>query len=208
MCIVMGADTALNSQPAASPGRYMQAMITLRQIFTFITILLCLLSVLSCNTKKPKDLVAELKFDTHSDRIKDSLNRPLLLAKVVSEIAKENEVRWTNAFTGEKADQCRRYEWLSKCATNADLFDLLESKYANVKAYSFLCLKDRRDVNLKPVVIKHLLDSTSFDEVSGCFGEFKRINTYFFEQTTGLFTKREAETYRAQISKFNSQCKQ
>ncbi len=27
MCIVMGADTATNTQPAASPGRYLQAFV-------------------------------------------------------------------------------------------------------------------------------------------------------------------------------------
>ena len=42
MCIVMGADTALNAQPAASPGRYLQCLAS----FKFVVSSLVLFSLI------------------------------------------------------------------------------------------------------------------------------------------------------------------
>jgi len=178
----------------------MQAMPSIRYI-TFLTLSLCYLCMItSCQNKGNKSLIDNIEIDTTKLASADeSISSKYI--EVVNLIAQDQDVQWSESFTGEKSKQWIRYEWLSKNATNDQLFELMNSKFPNVRAYAFLCLKSRPTINLKPIILEHLKDSSSFIWGNGCFGEEKQINSFFLEECSGLFSRKELRQYRNIISK-------
>ncbi len=179
---------------------YMQAMPSIRYIHFFVLSLCYLGMTTSCQTQSNKSLTNDIEIDTTKFTSTDEPPSSKYM-KVVNLMAQAQDVRWSESFTGEKSEQWSRYEWLSKNATNEQLLELMRSKFPNVRVYAFLSLKDRPKINLKPIILERLNDSSSFVWVNGCLGEEKRINSFCLEECSGLFSRKELNQYRNIISK-------
>ena len=179
-----------------------KAMALIRYILVWLTLLVSITTLFSCKTDENKLLIDGLKIDNIP--LGSNLDTSNLFANIVNEIAQENDVRWTESFTGKKSLQWIRYEWLSKNASDKQLMELMNGKNANLRAYAFLSLKDRPNIDLKSIVLDHLKDTSYFTESWGCLGNTKIINEFCFEQCTGHFSKAELKKYRQLISECNS----
>ena len=182
----------------------MQAMHSIKNISFLLAplFILCLLS--ACHPNDSNSLTDGLEIPSDTISKPASLSRTELISKFDSEMSKYNDIRWTDAFTGKESAQSFRYKWFSNWATNDELINLVNSKNTNIKVYAFLALKNRKNINLKSIVLDHLHDSSSFTETYGCIGNFKRVNSYFFEESIGWFSKVEVLKFRNLISGLNS----
>ena len=179
-------------------------MHSIRNIFFLLSTLffLCLLS--ACNTNDSKSLIDGLKIPPDTFSKPDSLSRSELISIFDSEMSQCNDISWTDAFTGKESRQSYRYKWFSNWATNEELLNLINGENTNTKVYAFLALKNRKNINLRSITVDHLRDTSSFVETYGCLGNFKRVNSYFFEESIGWFTKAEVLRFRNLISELNS----
>jgi len=183
----------------------MQAMNTFKNIIALLITQVTLLLLFSCKSHKSNSLIEGLEISADTINIASSLSRAELLNMFDSEMTKHQEIRWTDGFTGKESGQSLRYKWFSNWASNEELLNLVDSKNTNTKVYAFLALKNRKNLNLKEITLKHLSDTSLFVETYGCVGySKKRINSFFFEESIGWFTKNEELKYRSIISKLNS----
>jgi len=172
----------------------------------FITVILCsaLLTGILCfsfrKTNENSNLLAGLEVLSPIVSGIDTVDK---FKSVISQMEQEDEVRWTESFTGEKSSQQKRFEWLTRFASVDQLTKLLENKYPHMRVYAFLCLKNRNNIDLKSLVLKHLNDNSFFKESQGCFGDIEIINHYFLEETTGRFSKTELAKYRKIVANCN-----
>jgi hypothetical protein len=195
----------MNSSPAASPARYMQAMPSIKNIILFLPTLFILCLISACNNSESNSLIGGLEIPSNNVNKDDSLSRTELDSMFESEMSQYNEIRWTDGYTGKESVQSIRYNWFSNWATNEELLHLVNSKNTNTKVYAFMALKNRSNVDLKPIILRHLRDTCSFVETYGCIGySKKRVNSYFFEGSPSRFTKNEILKYRNLISQLNS----
>jgi hypothetical protein len=182
----------------------MQAMRSIRNIIFLQSTLfiLCLLS--ACHTNDSNSLIDGLEIPSNALSKPDSLSRTELISIFDSEMSQCSGISWTEAFTGKETRQSFRYHWFSTWATTDELLNLVNSKNTNTKVLAFLALKNRKDVDVKSIVQNHLQDTASFVETYGCFGNSKRVNSYFLEESIGWFSKAEIIRFRNLVSKLNS----
>ena len=176
----------------------MQAMRLNRPIFLYLLLLICSFLLHSCQADSNKALIDGLEITPVSNNYHDTSNR---YVEVITEMTKDGSICWSEGFTGKKSFQWIRYEWLSKNASDKQLLELMNNPNAHMRAYAFLGLKDRPDINLKSIVLEHLNDSSSFSCINGCFGEEKRVNSFCLEECSALFSRKELSQYRNMISK-------
>jgi len=160
-----------------------------------------------CKTNKTQYLLDGLKILPPTNAHADTEDRKVVIAEFIEEMSKLNDVRWTDAFSGKKSAQVFTFERFSKWARINELLTLADNENTIVRVYAFLCLKTRKNIDLKSIALQHLQDTAYFTEVYGCIGNSKRINEYFFEETIGYFSAAEIAKYRKAIAMLNSRCK-
>ncbi len=193
-------------QSPTSPSRdcYMLGMRSIRNSF-FLQLTLFILCLLSaCDNNESSSLIDGIEITSDAVSKPDSLNRAELISIFDSEMSQCNGIRWTEAFTGKETKQSFRYTWFSTWATTDELLSLTNSKNTNTKVLAFLALKNRKNVDVNSIVQNHLQDTSSFVETNGCLGNYKRVNSYFLEESIGWFTKAEIIRFRNIVSKLNS----
>ena len=158
----------------------------------------------ACHNNESHSLIDGLEIPSDTIYKPGSLSRPELISIFDDEMSKSDNIRWTDAFTGKESAQSFRFKWFSNWATNDELTALGNSKNTTTRVYAFLALKDRKKVNLKSITLDHLRDTARFVETYGCIGNSKRVNSYFFEESIGWFSKAERLKFRNLIAAINS----
>jgi len=170
-------------------------------------ILVCILITLilglqSCEQRENYSLLKNIEIpDTSSLKASSSLK--LSNADLVDEIASYNRVdsKFTG-YGGTTSEQYLRFERLSKYATTNELIELLNNKSAVVRVYAFWGLQDRKNINLKRIILEHIQDTLSFASLQGCIGSHSYINFYFL--TYGKYcclSEKEFKYYKKVVSR-------
>jgi len=148
------------------------------------TILVCILithiqGLHSCEHRKNYSLLKNVEIsDTSSLKVSTPIKQSN--TALVDEIAFCNRVdsKFTS-YAGTTSEQYLRFERLSKYTTTDELIELLNNKNAVVRVYAFMALQDRKNINLKRIILEHIRDTMSFASLQGCMGSHSYINLHF-----------------------------
>jgi hypothetical protein len=136
-------------------------------------------SLQSCEQRENYSLLKNVEIpDTSSLKVSRSLKQTN--TDLVDEIASCNRVdsKFTG-YSGTTSEQYLRFERLSKYATTDELTKLLNNKSAVVRVYAFWALQDRKNINLKRIILEHIQDTLSFASLQGCMGSHSYVNLHF-----------------------------
>ncbi len=85
---------------------------------------------------------------------------------------------------GTRPEQYDSFIELQKTATKAELTELTDHPDGAVRCYAFWALSHDSTINLLPIVIKHLNDTTEVNTLFGCREMRKNVGDFFFEVVT------------------------
>lgn len=94
-----------------------------------------------------------------------------------------------------ESPQYERFENLMSIATDSQLVKLTDFFNPTVKAYAFWALVIRHNINVRSILERHINDKQSFQLLSGCLSETKKINEWFFNLAKSVLTVEEIEKY-------------
>jgi hypothetical protein len=107
------------------------------------------------------------------------------IQKIVKGIAKDNVLKGEAVgYAGTRTDQWDRYEKLKKDATNTELLTLTDNHNAVVRCYAFQALATKKEIDVFPVVLKHLSDTSTIETFFGCIVSSQTVGDYFVEVVT------------------------
>ncbi|NCT18998.1 MAG: hypothetical protein GW771_12285 [Flavobacteriia bacterium] len=113
--------------------------------------------------------------------------------KIVKGIAKDNMLKSAGVgIAGARTDQWDRYIALKTKATNEELINLTDSENGVVRCYSFQALATRKNINLLPILIKHLTDTTTITTFQGCIISDQMVGDYFLDVVTPQYIDLDA----------------
>ena len=136
----------------------------------------------------------------------DTTLRPRI-NRIVEKLKKDNYVHFGYAvgFSGERETKnkyYKRYQQLSRKATNEELVALTQNNSKNIVVYSFAILQARNFENLKSIFIQHINDTTFFWTAGGCTGFTERVNQFMLGRlkpfdlaVKNYLTKQEYDNY-------------
>jgi hypothetical protein len=105
--------------------------------------------------------------------------------KVVTKIEKVNELMGSAVYySGMKPKQYDNFEELQKKATQTELMELTNHPNGVVRCYAFWALSFNSSVDLLPIIIKHINDTTSIDTQFGCLGNTEQVGDFFINIVT------------------------
>jgi hypothetical protein len=105
--------------------------------------------------------------------------------KVVSKIANVNELMGSAVYdSGIKPKQYNNFEELQKKATQTELLELTNHPNGVVRCYAFWALSFNHSVDLFPILIKHIHDTTAIDTQFGCLGSTEQVGDFFINVVT------------------------
>lgn len=107
------------------------------------------------------------------------------IKKLANGIAKDNILKSEGVgFSGTRTDQWERFENLKKCATDSELLTLSSDTNGVVRCYAFQALANRKEVDVFPILLKHLYDTTSIETIQGCIVNWQTVGDYLLEVVT------------------------
>jgi hypothetical protein len=105
--------------------------------------------------------------------------------KVVTKIEKVNELMGSAVYySGMRPKQYDNFEELQKKATQTELIELTNHPNGVVRCYAFWALSFNHSVDLLPIIIKHINDTTSIDTQFGCIGDTEQVGDFFIDIVT------------------------
>lgn len=135
---------------------------------------------------------------------------PLMLssktAETVQRIIDINEVMGSSVGRGgQRPEQYDNFVDLKTAATTNELVALTEHDSAVVRCYAFWALTFRDSVELFPIVVNHLSDTTQVLTQFGCVGDAQRVADLFvFMATPGYFEADMRKLDSAQLRTLDS----
>jgi hypothetical protein len=115
------------------------------------------------------------------------------IQKLATDIAKDNVLKSEGVgFAGVRTEQWDRHEKLIKDATNSELLALTDNSNAVVRCYAFQALATRKEVDIFPVLLKHLSDTSNIQTFFGCIRSSQTAGDYFLEVVTPQYIDPEA----------------
>lgn len=107
------------------------------------------------------------------------------IQKFVDEIAKDNILKSEGVGeAGVRTKQWDRFEELRKTATDKELIELTNHENSVVRCYSFEALTSRKNVDIFPILLKHLYDTSKIKTFSGCIMSSQLAGDYFVNVVT------------------------
>jgi hypothetical protein len=115
------------------------------------------------------------------------------IGNTVNRIEKDNMLKSLGVgYGGVRTDQWDRYISLKEKATSEELITLTDHNNGVVRCYSFQALATRKDINIFPILIKHLTDTTIITTFQGCIISSQSVGDYFLEVVTPQYIDLEA----------------
>lgn len=87
-------------------------------------------------------------------------------------------------IAGVKTEQWKRFERLSRIATDKELVALTDHRNAVVRCYAFEALLKRKHIDPFPILLRHLSDTAYVSTLNGCFGRERKAGDIFLEELT------------------------
>ncbi len=202
----MGADTAANTQPAASPGRYMQAMPSIRNTILVATCLMILfLSGYLVFIRGPK--VREKQFNLEQEYARliiDAKKLPdaIYLKDLVRSVSSYESVECSFiGYGGTRSTQFNPVNAFKRLASVSQLVELINVSTPIVKHYAFIALLEKNPVVCKKIFPDHLKDKQTFGLFCGCTIDPCPINIDFFNTIKSSLTPIEIQSYKTDLLK-------
>lgn len=105
--------------------------------------------------------------------------------KVIKKIEKVNELMGSAVYeSGVRPRQYDNFTELQKKATQTELIELTNHPNGVVRCYAFWALSFNSSVDLLPIIIKHINDTTSIDTQFGCLGNTEQVGDFFINIVT------------------------
>lgn len=136
--------------------------------------LLCALFLLAaCRTEeektvdKPDSAIQSEPLSTVSDSV-----------QMMVDLLSSSRTLYTEAVgeAGEKTETYIRFERLKQIASDTELIALMEHRSPVVRAYVFSALVQRRNPDIKDILMKHVDDTVQVECYSGCFRYDNKLN--------------------------------
>jgi len=107
------------------------------------------------------------------------------IQKIVDKIAKDNILKSEGVSeTGTRTEQWDRFDELRKTATDSELIDLTNHENSVVRCYSFQALTARKNVDIFPILLKHMNDTSKIETFFGCIMSSQLVGDYFINVVT------------------------
>lgn len=107
------------------------------------------------------------------------------IQRIADEISERNTIEGKAVgFAGKRSIQWERYEKLRDKATDNELIILTDSKYSAVKCYAIKALVSRGTVDVFPLTLKHIKDTTLIRIYDGCESERMTVGEYFLNTSS------------------------
>jgi hypothetical protein len=87
-------------------------------------------------------------------------------------------------IAGVKTEQWKRFERLSRIATDKELVALTGHRNAVVRCYAFKALVKRQHIDPFPILLRHLSDTAYVSTLNGCSGVEQKAGDFFLERLT------------------------
>jgi hypothetical protein len=102
--------------------------------------------------------------------------------KIIREIKSDNVLKGSAVgIAGQRPMQWDRYVALRTKATDKELLALTNDSNGVVRCYAFQALVERKTVDLFPVVLRHLSDTSTVYTLYGCIGGSQKVGDFFLE---------------------------
>lgn len=116
-----------------------------------------------------------------------------VILNIVKGIADDNVLKSEGVGdSGERTEQWVRFEKLKSEATDEELRELTDNQNAVVRCYSFQAIATRNKVDVFPILLKHLNDTTSIKTFRGCFISSQMAGDYFLDVVTPQYIDLDA----------------
>jgi hypothetical protein len=104
------------------------------------------------------------------------------IEKLASDIANDNVLKSAGVgYAGLRTAQWGRYGTLNASATDEELKILTDNQNPVVRCYAFQALSHRTNVDLDPILIKHLSDTAQVQTFFGCIKNVEKTGDYFLD---------------------------
>lgn len=118
-------------------------------------------------------------------------------------IAKDNVLKSRSVgYGGVRTTQWETFEKLKKHATDEQLVSLIDHKNAVVRCYSFQALAGRKRVDIFPILLKHINDTTKIETFRGCIVSSQTAGDYFLQVVTPQFV--DLDVYKLTTSQMET----
>jgi Ca2+/Na+ antiporter len=193
----------MNSNPAASPARYMQAMSTLRNISLLLLVSICFYFLFyKIKSTKEHSIVDDLETSGDFMNQPDSTRDKIALNNLVYSISVlQNLESDYIGIEGKKSTQFDYFETLKKWASTDQLINLTDHGNALVRTMAFQALADKKYIELKKIFKKHLNDRHTYNVHSGCVVEPVPVNIAFYRSIYPSLSSAEASLFKKELLK-------
>jgi hypothetical protein len=104
---------------------------------------------------------------------------------LIQAMVKENMVTGNAVgYAGEEPEQWRRYDRLRFISSSATLINLTDHSSPVIRCYSYQALVDRKSDDLFPILLNHILDTSSVTTYFGCIMDEEKVGDYFLDAST------------------------
>lgn len=105
--------------------------------------------------------------------------------RIVNKIAKVNVVmNEAIGYAGSRPKQYDNFEALQQNATIDELIQLTDYDNSTVRCYAFWALSYHHDMDLFPIVVKHIQDTMEVMTLFGCIGGAEKVGDFFINIVT------------------------
>ncbi|WP_338812542.1 hypothetical protein V9L05_14220 [Bernardetia sp. Wsw4-3y2] len=87
------------------------------------------------------------------------------------------------SYSAIPSEQWKNFEELKKQASSEELILLMDYPNSSVKGYTFLCLLERKELDVYPILKKHYYDTNLVTMQEGCIIYRDRIGNFFVENS-------------------------
>lgn len=111
----------------------------------------------------------------------DKSNISTKTLRAATKLEKVNRVMGSGV--GEAGTRPKQYDHfvrLQKKATPAELIELTNHPNGVVRCYAFWALSEMPSVDLMPIIVNHIHDTTSVETLFGCIGGTEKVGDFFF----------------------------
>lgn len=125
---------------------------------------------------------------------------------IIKEIEKVNELMGEMVYAnGRRPKQWDNFEKLKKNVSKKELIELTNHPNGVVRTYSFWALSYKKEVDLFPIVKKHIYDTLRIQTQFGCIGDYEMVGDYFINiMTPEIFDNKSKKFNKKEIKELDS----
>ncbi|WP_338792568.1 hypothetical protein [Bernardetia sp. MNP-M8] len=144
--------------------------------------------IFSCKSSSPPPLPHEIKrpLSVWELEIKNLIDNKLSESTrlIVQKMTAYNIITSSHiSYSAIPSEQWKNFEELKKQASSEELILLMDYPNSSVKGYTFLCLLERKELDVYPILKKHYYDTNLVTMQEGCIIYRDRIGNFFVENS-------------------------